>query len=126
MNNTIRYIAPATPEQSLTELAKAAGESIEKSTQALVGIATALLEQLKAAQNIVVPPVEESNVAPLYMSVTQALERYGICRTTFYQIVQLEGCPKLGKVGKKTVIPIAAFDEFYYSLIMSETREGLT
>ncbi len=120
MNNTVRYIAPATPEQSLTELAKAAGESIEKSTQALVGIATALLEQLKAVQSVTVPAVEESNVAPLYMSVSQALERYGICRTTFYQIVQLDGCPKLGKVGKKTIVPIAAFDEFFNSLVMSD------
>lgn len=120
MNNTVKFIAPTTPEQSLTELAKAAGESIEKSTQALVGIATALLEHLKAVQSATGPAVEESNVAPLYMSVTQALERYGICRTTFYQIVQLDGCPKLGKVGKKTIVPIAAFDEFFNSLIMDE------
>lgn len=120
MNNTKRYIAPASPEQSLTELAQAAGESIEKSTQALVGIAAALIEQLKAVQSVTVTAVEESNVAPLYMSVSQALERYGISRTTFYQIVQFDGCPKLGKVGKKTIVPIAAFDEFFNSLVMSD------
>ncbi len=126
MNNTVKFIAPTAPEKSLAELAKTAGESIEQTTRSLVGIVTALLEQLKAVQSVTVPVVEESNVAPLYMSVTQALERYGICRTTFYQIVQLEGCPKLGKVGKKTLVPIAAFDEFFYSLIMSKAGEELT
>lgn len=117
MNNAVKFVSPVTPEKSLAELARAAGDSIEQSTQALVGITAALLEQLKAVQNVGAA-VEDSKIAPLYMSVSQALERYGICRTTFYQIAQLEGCPKLGKIGNKTVVPIAAFDKFFDELVM--------
>ena len=122
MNNTVSTIVVSTPEQSLLDLARTAGESIEQSTQALVNISTALLEQLKTVRSAAGAAVETNNVAPLYMSVSQALERYGISRSTFYQIIQLEDCPKLGKVGKKTIIPIAAFDEFFCSLIMMSDR----
>lgn len=125
MNNTVKYIAPTAPEKSLAELAKAAGESIEQSTQALVGIATALLEQLKEGQIKAVINEESANVEPLYMSVSQALARYSIGRNTFYQIIQLDGCPKLGKVGKKIMIPITAFDEFFYSLIMEDKANDI-
>lgn len=118
MNNTVKFIAPTTPEQSLTELAKMAGESIEQSTQALVEIATALLEHLKTVQNTPKTDAEATNITPLYMSVSQALERYGVSRTTLYQIFQLDGCPKLGKCGKKILVPVTAFDEFFSSLIM--------
>ncbi|MBR3767559.1 MAG: hypothetical protein IKL10_04880 [Clostridia bacterium] len=125
MNNTVKYIAPTAPEKSLAELLKVAGENIEQSTQALVGIAAALLEQLKDVQTKAAADNEPASISPLYMTVTQALERYSIGRNTFYQITQLDGCPKLGRIGNKIMIPIAAFDEFFYSLVMEGKADEL-
>ncbi len=125
MNNAVRFIAPVAPEKGLAELVGTAGESIEQASRLLVSVARELLQQLKDAQTTSNNVSDETRITPIYMSVNQALERYGISRSTFYQICQLEGCPKLGKVGKKTIIPIATFDEFFSSLIMSEAGKEL-
>lgn len=125
MDNTSRFIAPVSPDKGLAELVGSAGESIEQASRVLVSVAQELLQQMKDAQNSSNSMAVETSITPIYMSVNQALERYGISRTTFYQICQLEGCPKLGKVGKKTIIPIVSFDKFFDRLIMSEAGEEL-
>ena len=54
-----------------------------------------------------------ANITPLYMSVSDAQIRYGICHSSLYELFQLEDCPKLKKFGRKTLIPVAEFDKFF-------------
>lgn len=49
----------------------------------------------------------------LYMSVSDALKRYGVSRSSLYLLFRESECPALKKFGKKTLIPVNEFDRFF-------------
>lgn len=55
---------------------------------------------------------QESVTAPLYMSITDAAKRYGMCRTTFYDLMALDNAPKVVTIGAKRMLPIAEWDAY--------------
>lgn len=52
-------------------------------------------------------------IEQLYISISDACKRYGIGRTTLYQLFQLNGCPPVQKLGGKTLLKVKDFDEFF-------------
>lgn len=58
-----------------------------------------------------------------YISVQQALQRYGIGRTTLYELFAAEGCPTILKLGGKVMIPVQAFDDFFDALLVPQTTQ---
>lgn len=60
---------------------------------------------------------------PIYMSVTEAVKRYCICRAYLYRLFALEGCPKILKMGTKVLIPIKEFDEFFAAAATQQTTQ---
>lgn len=56
-------------------------------------------------------------IAQIYMSVADACRRYGIGKTTLYQLMQYNECPEIRKLGHRTLIPVAEFDAFFESLL---------
>lgn len=60
---------------------------------------------------------------PLYIGISDACRRYGIGRTTLYSLFQLDGCPPVMKLGGKTLLEVAAFDEFVRSQLRPSVVE---
>lgn len=58
---------------------------------------------------------------PLFMGISDACRRYGIGRTFLYELFQLDGCPPVQKLGAKTMLEVAAFDEFVRSQLRPAT-----
>ena len=65
-------------------------------------------------------------VEPLYMSVAQAAERYGIGKTMMYEIVNLPEAPPVLKVGARVTLPILAYDRFMAEQFADEGRTAMT
>ena len=57
----------------------------------------------------------DNTVDPIYMSATQACERYGISRETVYEIMRLTDAPQTLKVGSRRLLPIKDYDAFMRS-----------
>ena len=60
---------------------------------------------------------------PLYIGISDACRRYGIGRTTLYSLFQLDGCPPVMQLGGKTLLEVAAFDEFVRSQLRPSVVE---
>lgn len=58
-----------------------------------------------------------------YISVQQAVKRYGIGRTTLYELFAAEGCPTILKLGGKVMIPVQAFDAFFDAQLTPQTTQ---
>ena len=52
-------------------------------------------------------------IEQLYISISEACTRYGIGRTTLYQLFQMDGCPPALKLGGKTLLKVKDFDAFF-------------
>lgn len=52
-------------------------------------------------------------IEQLYISISEACTRYGIGRTTLYQLFQMDGCPPALKLGGKTLLKVKDFDVFF-------------
>ena len=51
----------------------------------------------------------------LYMSPADAGKRYGLARSTIYQIIELPEAPATLKVGARRLLPIKEYDAFMVS-----------
>ena len=80
-----------------------------------------ILAKLEALENLI--RQKESVTAPLYMSITDAAKRYGMCRTTFYDLMVLDNAPKVVTIGAKRMLPIAEWDAYIRDF--SNTKEGI-
>ena len=69
-----------------------------------------ILAKLESLENLI--RRKESITAPLYMSITDAAKRYGMCRTTFYDLMALDNAPKVVTIGTKRMLPIAEWDAY--------------
>ena len=56
-------------------------------------------------------------VEQIYIGISEACRRYGIGRTTLYQLFQMDGCPPVQKLGGKTLLKVKDFDEFFASML---------
>lgn len=80
-----------------------------------------ILAKLESLENLI--RQKESVTAPLYMSITDAAKRYGMCRTTFYDLMVLDNAPKVVTIGAKRMLPIAEWDSYIRSFV--NTHEGI-
>lgn len=48
----------------------------------------------------------------IYMSPNEAAERYGLCRSNIYAMLNLPDCPETLLVGRRRLLPIAEFDKY--------------
>ena len=80
-----------------------------------------ILAKLESLENLI--RQKESVTAPLYMSITDAAKRYGMCRTTFYDLMVLDNAPKVVTIGAKRMLPIAEWDAYIRDF--SNTKEGI-
>ena len=56
-----------------------------------------------------------SVTAPLYMSITDAAKRYGMSRNTLYELIALDGSPRVINLGAKRLLSIAEWDDYVYN-----------
>ena len=53
-----------------------------------------------------------AQLEPLYASPAEAAKRYGIARSTMYEIMNMPESPRTLKIGKSRLVPIADYDRF--------------
>lgn len=80
-----------------------------------------ILEKLNTLERLIQPAV--SSTTPLYMSVTDAAKRYGMCRNTLYELIALDNAPKVVTIGTKRMLPIAEWDNYIYNF--DAEKEGI-
>ena len=61
--------------------------------------------------------VERPIPAPVFLPLREFLRAYGISKTSFYRRAALGNMPPVVKIGRSTLVPVAAADEWFAARI---------
>lgn len=70
------------------------------------------LDRIREAVQRIDAQQYEPTIEPVYMSVTQAAERYSLGRDAIYEIIHIKDSPETLKVGSRRLLPIKDYDRF--------------
>lgn len=66
-----------------------------------------------------------ATIEKIYMSPTEAAERYSLSLTGIYRILGLPDAPKCLKIGQRRLIPIKQFDAYIETLSTEGDNNGI-